>query len=70
MRYIQRDKDGKLIGHFACEQPYATEIVADDHPDIMEWNALRASERSKPSRLELRLAALEAEIAELRAKGK
>ena len=39
MRYIQRDKTGKVIGHFANEQPYATECVPDDHPDIVKFHA-------------------------------
>lgn len=38
LRYIQRDADGKLIGHFANPQPYATEAVPEDHPDILAWS--------------------------------
>lgn len=41
MRYVQRDETGQLIGHFANEQPYAKELVADDHPDILAWQAAR-----------------------------
>lgn len=46
MRYVQRDAEGKLIGHFANPQPgYAEEEVADDHPDILGWNAEREAFR-------------------------
>lgn len=34
MRYVKRDNDGQVVAHFANEQPYATEVVEDDHPDI------------------------------------
>lgn len=36
-RYIQRDKDGVVIGHYANAQPYAEEMVPEDHPDILAW---------------------------------
>lgn len=39
MRYVQRDKDGKVIGHFARPQPgTAEEALPDDHPDIAAFN--------------------------------
>jgi len=39
MRYVQRDKDGKVVGHFACPQPYAQEELADDHPEVLAFDA-------------------------------
>jgi hypothetical protein len=39
MRYIHRDADGKVSGHYANEQPYAREAVEDDHPDIKKYYA-------------------------------
>jgi hypothetical protein len=42
MRYIQRDNNGNLIGHYANRQPYATEEVPDDHPDIVAWTNERS----------------------------
>ena len=36
MRYVQRDKEGKVIGHFANEQSYAKELLEDNHPDILD----------------------------------
>jgi hypothetical protein len=43
MRYVQRDKSGKLIGHYANPNPLATEEVEDGHPDIVEWEEWRAA---------------------------
>jgi hypothetical protein len=37
MRYIQRDKDGNVVGHFSHWHEYAQEEVSDDHPDILAW---------------------------------
>jgi len=77
-RYVQRGRDGALIGHFANLQPgYAEEEVADDHPDILEWQAARAAFRladhnsSSNERLravEARLSVLEANFEVLRAR--
>ena len=34
-RYVQRDeKTGEVIAHFANEQPYAKELLDEDHPHI------------------------------------
>ena len=76
-RYVQRDRDGTLIGHFANPQPgYAEEEVLDDHPDILAWQAARAAFRmadhksSSNERLraaEARLSVLEANFEVLRA---
>ena len=42
IRFVQRNKDGKLVGHYANLQPgYAEEEVAGEHPDIVAWNAAR-----------------------------
>lgn len=62
MRYIQRNDEGKCVGHYANPQPYAQELVADNHPDIVEWNERRVIR--KPDKT----AALEARIAELEKK--
>lgn len=46
VRYIQRNAEGVLIGHFASRQPgYAEELVPDDHPDVLAWNAAREAFR-------------------------
>lgn len=53
MRYIQRDANGKVISHHSQPQtmrdgtPYATEEVADDHPDILAWHAERERQRQE-----------------------
>jgi len=69
-RYVQRDRDGTLIGHFANLQPgYAEEEVPDDHPDILAWQAARAAFRAadhKSSSNE-RLRAVEARLSVLEA---
>jgi uncharacterized protein YceH (UPF0502 family) len=74
MRYLQRDQAGKVVGHFACEQTYATELVPDDHPDLVAWEAAREEARRQareqsPSktipRLEQRVAQLEQRVADL-----
>jgi len=45
-RFVQRDVDGKLTGHYANAQPgIAEEEVADDHPDILDWQAERRAYR-------------------------
>jgi hypothetical protein len=71
MRYVQRDKDGKLIGHFAHPHPYAKERVAPDHPDIVAWDAARKvrgpSMGERFAAFEARIAALEKLVKELRA---
>lgn len=72
-RYVQRDEDGNVIGHFANEQPYAKECVPPDHPDILAWEAKRATAQAEylrrkaelsPERLLARIAALEAKLNE------
>lgn len=65
MRYIQRDNDGTVIGHFANEQSYATECVPDDHPDLVAWHTEREARRKAAISPEKRIAALEATIARL-----
>lgn len=66
MRYVQRDEEGKIVGHFAHEHDYALEAVPDDHPDILAWTAAREAASREPSRLERRVDKLEAEVAALR----
>jgi len=63
MRYVQRGKDGVVLGHFANEQTYARELVADDHPDILAWNEARKPKPVNPAdSLESKFAALSARI--------
>ncbi len=70
MRYVQRDRDGNLVGHFANPQSYAAEEVADDHPDILAF-AQRIAD-AKAAYMTLKAAAspavLLAEIEALKAK--
>ena len=38
MRYVERDVNGKINGSYANRQPgYAEELVADNHPDLIEF---------------------------------
>lgn len=37
MRYVQRDENGKVIGHFALLQYEGQEALADNHPDLLEY---------------------------------
>lgn len=38
-RYVQRDKSGRVTGHFANPQPgYAEEELPEDHPDIKDYH--------------------------------
>jgi hypothetical protein len=67
MRYIQRDENGNVIGHYACPQEYAQEEVADDHPDILAWHARKQALRQRPASTDLfeRIAMLEEKLARL-----
>lgn len=47
-RFVQRDKSGKVIGHYANPHDYATECVPEDHPDILDYKA-RVEELKHPS---------------------
>ncbi len=62
MRYIQRDDSGKVIGHFANPQPYAQELVEDDHPGIVAFNTACEAARKRATPMELRLRAIEAKL--------
>lgn len=66
MRYIQRNQDGKLIGHFANENELATEFVEDDNIEIVEFNRIKNETRQTTSQriteLENRIHKLEMEI--------
>lgn len=69
-RYLHKDKQGKVLGHYANENPSATELVPDDHPDLLAFHAAReaAKQASKNSRVqaaaseEARLVAIENRI--------
>ena len=44
MRYVQRDENGRVIGHFANPQlGYAEEELGDGHPDLLAYEASRVS---------------------------
>jgi len=71
MRYLQRDPDGKVIGHYAHPHDYAQEAVADDHPEILAWHAKRVADKAaymarkadlSPEKLLARIAELEAKL--------
>lgn len=66
-RWLQRDKNGEVIGHFANPQSYATEEVPPDHPDILAWNAKYEQMRTSGtySALSDRLKALEETLARI-----
>lgn len=85
MRYLQRDQAGKVVGHFANLQTrrdgqvYADELVSDDHPDLVAWEAAREEARrlareQSPSktipRLEQLVAALAKQVADLEEQAK
>lgn len=63
-RYLQRDMDGNVIGHFANPQPYAQEEVPFDHPDILAWkaNIQKQAEAASFAALAARIAALESKL--------
>lgn len=75
MRYVQRDKQGKVTGHFANPQEgYAEEALPDDHPDLVAFHVERERLREENRQqsltkrvplLEARVAALEAIVAKL-----
>lgn len=74
-RYVQRDKDGNVVGHFANPQPYAQEQVAADHPDILAWYARIAAAKTAymeqkaaldPQAMMDRIVALESEVVRLK----
>ena len=45
MRYLHRDKDGAVLGHYANRESYTeAEPVADDHPDLVAWKKKRQEE--------------------------
>ncbi len=37
MRYVHRNERGQVVAHFANEQPFATEGLPDDHPDLADY---------------------------------
>lgn len=61
-RYLQRDDNGKVIGHYANPQPYAQEQVPGDHPEILKWNERRKADRKRASPAMQRIEQLEAKI--------
>lgn len=48
MRYLQRDKTGAVIGHYANPHDYAMELVADDHPDLLAYKEHVAALKNPP----------------------
>lgn len=46
MRFASRDADGNITGHYTCPQPFAQEELADDHPDIVAFEAAVADRRA------------------------
>lgn len=62
MRYIQRDENGNIVGHYANPQPYAMEEVQDDHPDIAAWQLKKEQTVNTISPLEQRLLDLESKL--------
>jgi hypothetical protein len=63
-RFVERDKDGKVVGEYACLQPgYAEEELSEDHPDI---TAYRNQPRKKLLTPEQKLARLGITIEELK----
>lgn len=58
MRYVARDAQGNIIGHFANMQlGFAEEALADDDPQLI------AASADKPAKtIEERIAALEAKV--------
>lgn len=73
MRYVQRDRAGKICAHFANPQPYAAEALEDGHPDLVAWNEQRAAARKLAREREgyavtlARIATLERQVAALAA---
>ena len=62
MRYIQRDiGTGEMLGHYACPQEFETELVSDDHREIIAWAAkYEAIRQQSPIKdLEARITVLE-----------
>ena len=41
MLFYTRGVDTKINGAFANSQDFVTEVLADDHPDVVSWRALR-----------------------------
>lgn len=51
-RWVQRDKSGKVTGHFANPQPgYAEEELPDDHPHIKAYYAERQRQEDEGRRV-------------------
>lgn len=68
MRYVHRDENGQIVGHYANPQPYATEAVPDDDAEVAAWEAARAAVVvTDPSvgELQAQLAVLQAQLAAL-----
>lgn len=64
-RYVQRDGNGEIIGHFANPQPYATEAVEDNDEEVAAWEAARAAaaaEGPTVAELQAQIAAMQAAL--------
>jgi len=46
MRFVQRDQTGKVVGHFANPQPFATECLDDTHPDIEAYKIAKELQKN------------------------
>jgi hypothetical protein len=40
-RYVERDKDGKIVATFRSHQGRDLEEIAEDHPDLVEFRENR-----------------------------
>lgn len=39
MRYLQRDAEGKVVGHYSHPHDYTEPVpVPDDHPEVLAWH--------------------------------
>lgn len=62
MRYVQRDTNGKITGHFACQQSYALEELRDDHPEIVDFDTERRRASKEAVSTEERFRKIEIEL--------
>lgn len=45
IRWVDRDKDGKICGTYACLQRDGQESLSEDHPAMLEFVAVSKAER-------------------------
>lgn len=41
--FYSRDARGQIDGAYAVPQPFKTEVLPDDHPDVIAWRAKLAA---------------------------